>query len=112
MAQAGSSAWVDPLEYPNDSADPFPDWLDSSHWAGDVIPDGQGDIAYFTNLTERLNLRITDFSNGINTPGAATTITLGGIDHSGAGRIDSRERYGPSSTARIMVNVCCSTRMS
>jgi hypothetical protein len=96
-AQAGSSTWTVPTEYTSDSVGPWPDWNDSSHWAGGIIPNGVGDVATFDSLTNRLNFRITDFSNGASLPGNATSITLGQLVHTGGGRLDSRP-YGPVST--------------
>ena len=96
-AQGASSTWLTPTSYPSDNTPPWPDWNDASHWTASVIPNGVGDVATFSNLTDRLNFRITDFSNGAANPGNATTITLGGITHTGAGRLDSRP-YGPVST--------------
>ena len=96
-AQAGSSTWTVPTAYPSDSVGPWPDWNDPAHWAGSIIPNGQGDVATFNTLTDRLNFRITNFSNGAALPGGATSITLGGLVHTGGGRLDSRP-YGPTST--------------
>jgi hypothetical protein len=96
-AQAGSSTWTTPTEYPSDNTPPWPDWNDSSHWNAGIIPNGVGEIATFDALTNRLNFRITDFSNGAALPGNATSITLGQLVHTGGGRLDSRP-YGPVST--------------
>lgn len=96
-AQAGSSTWTVPTEYPSDSTGPWPDWNDASHWAGGIIPNGVSDVATFDALISRLNFRITDFTAGAANPGEATTITLGGLVHTGAGRLDTRP-YGPIST--------------
>ena len=97
VAQPGSLTWTVPTEYPSDSVGPWPDWNDPAHWDGGTIPNGQGQVATFSGLTNRLNFRITDFSNGAASPGNSTSITLGGLVHTGAGRLDSRP-YGPTST--------------
>ena len=52
-AQAGSSTWTVPTAYPSDSVGPWPDWNDPAHWAGSIIPNGQGDVATFNTLTDR-----------------------------------------------------------
>lgn len=98
--QAGSSTWNGPTLYTPDFTGPditHPDWNDPAYWNGNIIPNGVGDVATFNTLTGRLNFRITNFANGAATPGGATTITLGGLTHTGVGRLDSRP-YGPTST--------------
>lgn len=75
-AQAGSSSWNGLTTYEGDMA-LAPEWTTTANWTGDVVPNGVGNIATFSNLTGRLNFQL------------ATDITLGGLNVTSQ-RIDSR----------------------